>query len=172
MSAHPHVITPEALAAGQRLHPTAVQYVDLPTPALGGKAWLLQAKGTFVLERGPGVLRTIACTHAGAGTVEAIDGLPSEAGFFPDQQAAEPTWEDYRSARESEAESRTVFLHEVRKFNSRNGRPFYRANPIVMGSWMLDGGFTHGLTIRCVSGHDSACAVATVVWMPYKARGV
>ena len=125
----------------------SVARLDLPTPPMGGKCWVLDDKGIFVLETGPGVLRTIACTHAGAGSLEAFDGIPNDDGFFPDRE----------------------LLEEDDLWWARNGRPIYRANPVVMGSWMLDGGFMHGLTIFASGGRDAVNAIASVVWMPFKA---
>lgn len=115
---------------------------------MGGKCWLLESKGLFVLEKCPGVLRTIACTHAGAGSLAAYDGIPNDDGFFPDEEM-EPDHPDY---------------------HRRNGRVIYRATPVVMGSWMLDGGFLHGLTIKAWGGHEATSAIASLVWMPHKAR--
>jgi hypothetical protein len=136
--------------------------VQLDTPKMGGKCFLLESKGIFVLESCPGVLRTIACTHAGAGNVEAIDGVPDDHGFFPDDGMLEP----HRSAFDSDQD----FIEAMAKYCTRNGRVFYRANPVVMGSWFLDAGFEHGLTIRAAGGHDSASAIASVVFMPYRVR--
>lgn len=122
--------------------------INIDQPPMGGKAWLLENKGIFVLEECAGDLRTIACTHAGSGSLSVIDGIPDEHGFFPD--------------------------HEMKSDHSnwemRNGRPIYRANPVVMGSWMLDAGFFHGLTIIASGGTDSASAIATIVWVPHKPR--
>lgn len=140
-----------------------VTEIDLPTPPMGGKAWLLSEKGIFVLQSGPGTLRTIACTHAGSGNLQAIDGIPDDNGFFPDGEQVLPV----RSHDESDAE----YLGRLKVFHSRNGRAFYGANPIVMGSWMLDAGFMHGLTLKVDGGHDSTSAIATVVWMPFRQRG-
>ena len=53
----------------------AIRHIEVPTPVMGGKAWLLDDKGLFVLERGRGTLITLACTHAGAGGIEIIDGV-------------------------------------------------------------------------------------------------
>src|ERR1700678_3476955 len=75
--------------------------VELPVPPMGGKCWVLDRKGLFVLEEGPGTLRTIACTHAGSGSLICYDGLPDSRGFFPDEQMAEPAqpppedWDQY-----------------------------------------------------------------------------
>lgn len=119
-------------------------YVDLtlmPTPPQGGKIWLLERKGVFVLERGPGTLRTIACTGAGSGTLTAIDGVPEENGEIPISKSGELLW-----------------------------RSLYKANPVVMGSWMLDGGFLRGLTIVHTGGQNANSAVASIVWTPYRAK--
>ena len=120
----------------------------LETPPLGGKCWLLEDKGIFVLEKCSGVLRTIACTHAGSGSLAVIDGIPDENGFFPDHEMKE----------------------DHPNYHMRNGRPIYRATPVVMGSWMLDAGFFHGLTLLAKGGTDSACAIASIVWMPHVQR--
>jgi hypothetical protein len=164
-------------AAQQRFAPRvagAVTYIDLPTPPIGGICWLLREKGLFVLERGPGVLRTIACTHAGSGALEAIDGVPDERGFFSDQDMADPN-DMMANLAESAAEPDSDALHMKRLARSkayaqRRGRPLYSASPVVMGSWMLDAGFLHGLTIRAAAGHDSVCAIASIVWMPVPQR--
>lgn len=142
--------------------------VEIPSPQMGGKVWLLEDKGLFVLERGPGVLRTIACTHAGSGSLMAIDGVPDANGFFPDENMEEPQMPNLNGVEPARAESiMQGYLNVRSRFECRNGRPFYRATPIVMGSWMLDGGFTHGLTIRAEGGTISASAIASIVWMSF-----
>lgn len=135
-----------ALQAGHTPWRMRPRRIVLPTPPMGGKCWLLDDKGLFVLEAGPGVLRTIACTHAGAGGVEAIDGVPGDDGFFPGDtlQPSDPGYDD------------------------RNGRPFYATTQAVMGSWMLDAGFYHGLTIRAQGGHGATSAIASIVWLPVR----
>ena len=137
--------------------------VQLSTPPIGGKCWLLDAKGTFILEDGPGVLRTIACTHAGAGSIEAIDGTPDDQGFFPDEGMKEPHRAEFGSAE--------AFTEAMQKFCTRNGRPVYRANPVVMGSWFLDAGFEHGLVLRAEGGHVAVNLIASVVFSPFRKRG-
>ena len=156
------------------------QFVHIPLPSIGGKCWLLEAKGTFVLERGPGTIRTLAVTHAGSGHIEVIDGVPNERGFFSDQDMVMPepfTTEEWKAAEALMTDKSAKVPTAVRKkyeahvcWGERVGRPFYRANPIVMGSWMLDAGFIHGLTIRA-TGADAVNMTASIVWMPYKARG-
>jgi hypothetical protein len=141
-----------------------VTHIDLPTPPLGGKCYLLKSKGIFVLERGPGVLRTIACTHAGAGALEAIDGVPDDGGFFPDQEMPDPT------DRAADYPTPDRWVSACKAYACRHGRPLYSASPTVMGSWMLDAGFLHGLTIRAAGGHEAAFCIASIVWMPVPQR--
>lgn len=124
--------------------PGAVIRVTVDTPIIGGKCFLLEKKGIYWLEDTPGTLRTIACTHAGSGSLIAIDGIPNEEGFFPDQHMPPDDPNYYR----------------------RNGRPIYRASAAVMGSWMLDGGFHHGLVIQAVGGSEGTDAIASIVWLP------
>ena len=124
-------------AVARLIHPAPyVDLTDLPMPVLGGKCWVLDQKGQFVLERGPGTLRTVACTGAGSGTLLVIDGLPTEDGEIPND---ETHW-----------------------------RQLLKANPVVMGSWMLDAGFTRGLTVRHLGGQDGTPGVASIVWVPYR----
>ncbi len=120
-----------------------VTKVTLPPPPIGGKAWLMNRKGIFVLEEGCGVLRTIACTHIGSGSMIIRSGLPNVNGEF----GAPPT---FAPGEEGEY----------------NGRQLFRANPVVMGSWMLDAGFVNGLTVQADGGMDNNCAIATIVWLP------
>jgi hypothetical protein len=164
-------------AAQQRFAPRvvgAVTHIDLPTPPMGGKCWVLRSKGLFVLERGPGVLRTIACTHAGAGALEAIDGVPDDNGFFPDQDMPEPNVADYLHEHDlTTGLSRPVpggYDKDAKAYAQRQGRAIYSASPTVMGSWMLDAGFLHGLTIRAAGGHEAAFVIASIVWMPVPQR--
>lgn len=141
----------------------------LPTPASGGKIWLLERKGLFVLERCPGTLRTLAVTHAGAGGIEAIDGIPDDNGHFPDDHMAEPEMPTPFPI-EGGAEVIRAYVKARQAYDCRNGRAIYQATQAVMGSWMLDGGFMYGLCIRALSGHSSSSVVASVVWMPRPER--
>lgn len=125
---------------------SVVTLVKLPTPRIGGKGWLLNRKGIFVLEEYHGVLRTIACTHIGSGSLIIRSGLPNPAGEFEPPPIFPPGEE-----------------------GEYNGRPLFRANPVVMGSWMLDAGFVSGLTVEAEGGTDNNCAIATIVWMPARA---
>jgi hypothetical protein len=123
-------------------------YFDLtsiPMPQLGGKIWVLDKKGQFLLERGPGTLRTVACTGAGSGSLLVIDGVPDENGEIP--------------------------LVPNKSGNLTTGwKLLLKSNPVVMGSWMLDGGFQNGLTVRHYGGQSAVAAFASFVWLPYKAR--
>lgn len=116
--------------------------ITLKIPNIGGKCWLLDRSGLFVLEEGEGVLRTIACTHAGAGPIVAFDGVPNEKGFMPEIEPGSSEW------------------------GHRHGRLLYNAHPAVMGSWMLDAGFINGLTLFVPGGHQGQAPVASIVWMP------
>lgn len=126
--------------------------VIVPKPKMGGKCFLLNDKGLYVLEEGPGTFITAAVTHAGAGSLEIIDGIPDENGFFPDYQEPDPLDDD---------------PEVIEEWGKRNGRAFYSATPVVMGSWMLNAGFHNGLTIRAEGGHGSVPAIASIVWMPF-----
>lgn len=150
------------------------QIIDVKTPSMGGKVWLLESKGLFVLEGNAGVLRTIACTHAGSGSLVAIDGVPDEKGFFPDQGMTEPVMPILRAEddKDSHVHQMNEYIEAEKKYQTRNGRPIYRANPVVMGSWMLDAGFLHGLTIKVDGGGISVAAIASIVWMPFIDRSI
>lgn len=124
-------------------------YIDLTAlemPPLGAKCWVMDQKGLFVLERCPGTLRTIACAHAGSGTLEIFDGVPNDDGELPPPVMI--GGEDYDG----------------------KGRQLFKANPIVMGSWMLDAGFQHGLTVRNSGGQPGTPAIASIVWLPFKKK--
>ncbi len=119
---------------------------------MGGRCWLLDRKGIFVLERGAGTFRICCCTAAGSGGITVYDGLPDANGFFPDgaMPANDP---DY---------------------NRRNGRPLLWLHPCVMGAWPVDGGFEHGLTVIATSStpHSPLSgpkAIATFTWLKYHA---
>lgn len=137
-------------------------WLDIAMPPMGGKCWVLEDKGIFVLAEGPGVLRTIACTHGGSGAIEVIDGVPSADGFFDDERMTEPDPLKF--------ETDVAYFDALKLWGQRRGRPIYKANPVVMGSWMLDGGFLHGLTVRAEGGTAAAAAIASIVWMPFKPR--
>ena len=113
--------------------------IEIDVPSIGGKCWMLDRAGVFVLEVGEGVLRTCACTHAGSGSLRIYDGVPDENGFLPDPEDGDL---------------------------SPAGRDLLWMPQTVMGSWMLDAGFIKGLTIVCPGGHEGMAPVATIVWMP------
>lgn len=145
-----------------------IKIIDLPIPKIGSKIWLLQTAGIFSLERGPGVIRTNACTHAGAGSLTMYDGIPDDTGNFddrlklPDAELAEFVKDICRAEpKVSEDEATSRVLKSV-----FNGREVYTANPTVMGSWMLDGGFYFGFTIIASGGHEFTAPFASIVWMP------
>ena len=149
--------------------------IELPMPPMGGKAWLLERKGTFILETGPGTIRTIACTHAGSGQIQVFDGIPDERGFFPDEDMEIPsayTVDELTALREGAPVNDALAekMEAMKRYATRNGRPFYHANPIVMGSWMMDGGFHHGLTIIVSGEHATVNPFATVVWAKFVQR--
>lgn len=130
------------------------ELIVVPQPVMGGKAWLIERPGMFILERGPGTLITMACTHAGGGSLVMIDGVPDENGHFP-AEVATPDPSD---------------LAALEAFGKRHGRQFYKANPVVMGSWMLNGGFHNGLTVAVSGAHQGMAPIATIVWQPWRAR--
>ena len=123
-----------------------ITYVRLPTPSLGGKGWLLKGKGIFVLEEGPGMVITMACTHAGSGSIDIVDGVPDASGFYPEPLIKDVSADGYWQQ---------PGIHKM-----------LTMCPSVMGSWMLSAGFYHGLTIHAEGGTDSAAVIATIVWMP------
>lgn len=132
------------------------EFIYTPQPPMGGKVYLVDRPGLFVLEVGPGTLITDACTHAGGGAMRILDGVPNDDGYFPalPQAIDFPTPSDYREA-----------------FGRRHGRELLRKSPVVMGSWMLNGGFHHGLTIEVSGAHDGCVApVASIVWMPFRGK--
>jgi hypothetical protein len=130
-------------------------HIEVPQPVAGCKAFLLDKIGVFILERGPGTLITSAITHAGAGSLMILEGIPDENGFFP-EPPPKPQAGDNPEA--------------FNEWGKRNGREYFRANPVVMGSWMLNAGFHHGLTVWASGGHESMAPVATIVWQPYRVR--
>lgn len=154
-------------ASGER-----VCRVEVAMPPLGGKCWVLAAKGIYILEEGPGTLRTIACTHAGSGGLIGYDGVPNEEGLFLARRITLPAPVTMRGKSfdagcevdvpGEQAEEDHIF------YPLRNGRDIYRATQAVMGSWMLDAGFHHGLTLRATGGHAPTAAFASVVWAPYR----
>lgn len=113
--------------------------IVLETPSIGGKAWVLQKAGLYILEEGEGTFRTCAMTHAGSGSLMVYDGLPDDNGFI------------------QESEDGDISPH---------GRPLLWMPQAVMGSWMTDAGFLKGLTVYAPGGHEGMVPTATFVWMP------
>lgn len=141
--------------------------IDLPIPTIGAKIWLLQETGLYVLERGSGVIRTDACTHGGAGSISIYDGIPNDQGFFEDRELPEHEMAELvRATLRQDPDASAAAARERIAQSAKNGRRIYYANPTVMGSWMMDGGFYHGLTIEAPGGHESISPVASIVWMP------
>ncbi len=137
--------------------------IELPMPPMGGKCWVLAKKGQFLLQRGPGMLVTVNCTHAGSGTLEIFDGIPDDEGLFSERKLVFKDKGEVKvpGIRASE---------DDKNFGLRNGRSLKRANPVVMGAWMSNAGFFHGLTVRHLGGQSGVPAVAAIVWMPYRGQ--
>ncbi len=123
-----------------------VTHVILPDPPIGSKIACFRKFGIYVLERGPGLWRALSCTHAGSGVVSIYDGIPDEQGFF-------------------EEENLTA---ENPRYGQENGRVIHYANPSIMGMWMYDGGFQHGLTMKIAGQHEAVAPVVTLTWIPFK----
>lgn len=123
--------------------------VTRPQPQLGAKCVALTQKGVYIMEQGPGSLVTIACTHAGSGIVVAYDGYPDENGFVetysPDPKALDQDL-------------------------TKPGLELVHCHPAIMGSWMMNSGYHHGLTIILGSEDNSPSAIASIVWMPFIKR--
>lgn len=142
--------------------------IYLPIPRMGSKIWLLESSGMFVLEECAGLIRTNACTHAGAGSTTIVDGVPDKEGHFQkDRQIPPDELDEYvRDILATEKDITEEAARERVIKAAYNGRPIFAANPSVMGSWMMDGGFYHGLTIVAPGGHQSIVPYASIVWMP------
>lgn len=110
---------------------------------MGSKIFLIEAKGIYVFEEGPAVIRSIACTHIGSGSFAIYDGVPDEGGFFPDEhiRVADPAYQ------------------------TANGRRIFLFSPQVMGMWSLDGGCNHGLTCVANGGSPRTPVFITVSWI-------
>lgn len=129
-----------------------VEHIYIDNPPIGFKGHLMLSRGTYVLERGPGVLQSYTCGHAGSGGYVIIDGIPDEDGFF-----SEP----------SEPGERDKWLKDP----NRNGKKLVYANPPILASNQMGIGFLHGLTIQIegLQEGDSASPILTVAWMPVRA---
>lgn len=141
------------------------EFIVTPQPPMGAKAYLIERSGLFVLEVGPGTLITDACTHAGAGSMLIMDGVPDANGYFPD--APEQPTDDAMAYATPDDRDRALAGHRE-AFGRRHGRHLLRKSPVVMGSWMLNAGFHNGLTVEVSGGHEGMAPVATIVWMPWR----
>ena len=110
---------------------------------------------------------------------EVIDGIPNENGFFPDEAMQRPapfTQDEYamiQTARRTQADPPdwlALKIQDHQIWGSRRGRIFYKAIPAVMGSWMLDAGFIHGLTVKAMGDASAVNTFASIVWMPFGKR--
>lgn len=127
-----------------------VHRIILPDPPMGSKCFFIERKGIYVLEAGEGTLRSLACTHVGAGMFMVYDGVCDERGFFPDEgKLKDPYAEPYWTA---------------------NGRPLFGNTPQVMGFWAVDAGFIHGLTIKADGGIPGTPVFVSVSWLRYKSK--
>lgn len=124
----------------------AIHHIVLPIPKMGSKGWVLDEFGNFLLEAGPGILRGLACTHTGSGSLELIDGVVDDkTGFYP-----------------TAIEILKNHLHPA--YHSCNGRRLFFSSGSVMGMWTLNIGFHHGLTVHAKLGHKAAPPCVTLIW--------
>ncbi len=124
-----------------------VYRIELPEPRMGAKCYLIETKGVYILESGPGTLRSLACTHVGTGAITVHDGIPDERGFFEKKALLDPYSPDYLTA---------------------NGRRLFKMTPQVMGFWALDAGFQNGLTIISDGGTSGIPVFISVAWIKFK----
>lgn len=141
----PVVETPVVLKVPEVVEKSGVYYVNVDEPKMGGKIFLIEKKGIYVLESGEGVLRSLACTYVGSGMFKVYDGLPSESGHF-------------------DADRMDSYTPEYQKVN---GRRMFTMSPQIIGFWGLDSGFKHGLTIIADGGGKDAPVFVSVVWMKH-----
>ena len=59
-----------------RLYPPKTIKLDVPDPIVGAKGWAVDTFGIVIAEDGPGVLRAIACPHAGSANMHFYDCDP------------------------------------------------------------------------------------------------
>ena len=121
--------------------------VALPEPRIGSKIYLIEEKGVYVFEEGPSVLRSLACTHIGAGSFAIYDGVPDKDGFFPNHEMP--------------------VSHP--EYQQSNGRRVFVMNPQIMGFWAIDGGCNHGLTCVAGGGMKNTPVFISVSWLAFKA---
>ena len=111
----------------------SVYRITLPDARMGAKVYLIERKGVYVLEEGPGILRSLACTYVGSGSLTVRDGVPSANGHF-EADKFDPYSQEYALA---------------------NGRKVYAASPVCIGFWGLDCSLVHGLTVEANNFRDS-----------------
>lgn len=170
------------------------EIIPLPEPSIGAKAFLVERKGLFVFEVGPGMIRGVACAHAGSGALTIYDGLPDGHGFFPNPGHPpipaggeyEESWpcrqcsgvacpmcrgSNLNPSDPSKPCPITTHCESCRgtgvepAYWMRNGRRLYQATQAAMGMWMLDAGFEHGLTVLTAGGTESVNPFGTLTWM-------
>lgn len=124
-----------------------VYRIELPEPKMGAKCYLIETKGVYILETGPGTLRSLACTHVGTGALTVHDGIPDERGFFQKEALLDPYSPEYLTA---------------------NGRRIFKMTPQVMGFWALDAGFQKGLTVVSDGGTGGIPVFLSVAWVKFK----
>ncbi len=123
-----------------------VYRVKLPPAKMGSKVFLIEKKGVYVLEDGPAILRSLACTYVGTGSLVVRDGTPSDNGYF-DVDKCDPYSPEYALT---------------------NGRKVYAAAPVCIGFWGLDCALVHGLTVEAAGGTKDGSVLVTVCWMEQK----
>jgi len=123
-----------------------IHRITLTVPKMGSKGWVLEQFGNYLLEDGPGILRGLACTHTGSGSLELIDGIVDEAtGFYPTDIAV-------------------LQNHLHPKYHACNGRRVFFSSGSVMGMWTLNIGLHHGLTLHARGGPSAAPPCVTIIW--------
>lgn len=128
---------------GSQTRPRITKII-IPQPSMGSKGWVLDEFGLFELERGPGVLRGMACTHTGTGAIEIVDGFLNEDGYYPDEEVRKN--------------------HLTDDYCKCNGRILFKSPGSVMGMWTLNIAFQHGLTIHALGGHGNQGPCITLIW--------
>ena len=124
-----------------------VHRIVLPEPKMGSKCFLIETKGVYILETGPGTLRSIACTHVGTGALTIHDGIPDDRGFFERDALLDPYSPKYLAA---------------------NGRRIFKMTPQIMGFFATDAGFQHGLTVVADGGAGGIPVFLSIAWVKFK----
>lgn len=95
-----------------------VEFVKTNKPLLGGRNVFIRGVGLYILARGPGSLRSFACTQANTGFISILD------------------WRVEPSGRQSK------YVAEANK------RTIIQMAPPILGQWPLDASFEHGLVVE------------------------